>query len=232
MRIHGIHLQGIRAPRGEHRIAFDPGYNSVLASNPEDARALLCLLEALLYPTQFGEFASWVGPASHDNPRAGVSFSLGSGAYRVIADFQERRLVLGSYDAKAQSYERVSTDPAEIEEHLAQAGLAAHADFRLLLVRDAPPQSGGGGGAGAQAESAPGSAPRDAGAESRAERAALLVRARTLRDARDRVAQLEAAEKELAEVLDSSGPSDQLEDLEVRVERLRVYHRNSNGKGR
>ncbi len=90
MRIHGVHLQGIRAPRGEHRIAFASGYTVVQFADAEDARALLRLIDALLHPAEaFGNFASWVDPELGGSARAGLSFSIGAEAYQLIADFEE-----------------------------------------------------------------------------------------------------------------------------------------------
>ena len=78
MRIHGIHLQGIRAPQGEHRIAFDPGYNAVLGSDRTETLAVLGLLNALLYPSpDLAELEAYRDGPDGKPPRAGLSISFG-----------------------------------------------------------------------------------------------------------------------------------------------------------
>jgi hypothetical protein len=218
VRIHGIHLQGIHAPRGEHRIALDPGYSLVVAAQADESRALLRLVEALLYPTEsFGAFNDWIDPELGGSARAGLSFSLGSSAYRVIADFQERRLVLGSYQSAAGGYEKVSTEPAGIAQHLAQAGLPRYDDFRLLCLCQA------------DGETAPAPAPPRPAAPVAVtlertvpedERAARLARASQLRQARERLERLEAEEKELAGQ-QGRGADEPLEGLDDRIESYR-----------
>ncbi len=224
MRIHGIHLQGIRAPQGEQRIAFDPGYNAVVASDVDEARAVLRLIDALLYPSEaLGSFADWIDPVLASNARAGLSFSLGSAAFRLIADFQQRRLVLGRYDPGKERYERLSTEPSEIAKTLAGAGLPARADFERLLVCDlAPAGPGDGAEPHATARPAARSAPAARRPDPAAERRALGERVRSLRAARDQLAQLEAEEKEFGLDASSGGAlADQLDDVDEPVERFR-----------
>lgn len=133
MRIHGIHLQGIRAPQGEHRIAFDPGYNAVLGSDLAETQAVLGLLTALLYPAEGAEALSTYGETPDGKPaRAGLSLSFGADAYRVIADMAQQRLLLGRYDSARRTYERVATEPLSIEEALREAGLPERVPFQIL----------------------------------------------------------------------------------------------------
>ncbi len=220
MRIHGIHLQGIRAPQGEHRIAFDPGYTVIQSADAEDARALLRLIDALLHPAEaFGSFAGWVDPVLGGSARAGLSFSIGAEAYQLIADFEAQRLVLASYESASRSYTRISTDPDGIREHLARAGLPARADFLALELCEA-------GSLGVAVAPTPIAAPAasvEPAARPPAEtRGALEARAERLRKALRRVAQLEVEEKELASELGArASAGDQLEDLDARIERYR-----------
>ena len=131
MRIHGIHFRGIRAPQGEHRIAFDPGYNVVVASDALDAAALVRLIELLLYPREnLGTLSEFAADA---DARAELSFSLGD-TYRVILDFSRGRFVLAQQDPASDRYQRVSTDPVQICLVLREAGLPAQEDFAILQL--------------------------------------------------------------------------------------------------
>lgn len=137
MRIHGVHLQGIRNPPGEHRIAFDPGYCFVQARNADEARALLRLMTALLYPsggprTLGREFPS----AGGQSARAGLSFSLAGQAYRVILDLSRERVLLGRYHPDRSSYQRVATEPERIAACLSELGLPSREGFAALHVLD------------------------------------------------------------------------------------------------
>jgi hypothetical protein len=135
VRIHGIHFRGIHAPQGEHRIAFDPGYNVVVAPDAVDTLALVRLIELLLYPREdLGTLAEFAADAE---ARAELSFSLGD-TYRVILDFARGRFVLARQTPGSDGYERVSTDPVQICLVLREAGLPAPEDFAILHLLAAP----------------------------------------------------------------------------------------------
>ncbi len=139
MRIHGIHVQGLKAPGGEHRLNLDPAYNVVLAPDAQAGAALVALLRAFLFPrTDLGDLEIWRAPASGQPARAGLSFSFGSDAFRLIVDLDKQRLVLGRYDVASKSYERVSMDPGEIETCLHGAGLPNRDEFTILQLCQGP----------------------------------------------------------------------------------------------
>jgi hypothetical protein len=133
MRIHGIHVQGLKAPRGEHRLRFDSGYNVVVASDERAGAGLAALVRAFLFPrTDLGNLEIWGDPGAGQPARAGISLSFGREAYRLIVDLEKSRLVLGRYDTASERYERVSTDPDEIEACLHGAGLPTREEFMTL----------------------------------------------------------------------------------------------------
>ena len=236
MRIHGVHFQGIRAPQGEHRIAFDPGYNVAIAGAPDEARALLHLLEALLYPSPDRiRFAR----AGEQLPRAGLSFSFGSDAYRVILDFEKGRLLLGRYESGADTWQRMTTDAAETSRALAALGLPSREDFeRLHLlaagVHEGQPAREGTPEDTARAAAQPAREPKPEPAKKQPaprwrdqelERAKLQARLRILRSARERYLTLEREEKVLASELEGrSVLADGLDELDVRLERFRTQN--------
>jgi len=130
MRIHGIHLQGLRSPQGRHELAFEPGYNVVVFPGDGQALGLSRLLAALLYPdVSLADAGVWDALGSAERARAGVALSFGPDAYRLIADFEQRRVALARYDARKQDYERVSTELDEIGRLLRAAGLPRHEVF-------------------------------------------------------------------------------------------------------
>jgi hypothetical protein len=135
MRIHGIHVQGLKAPAGRHRLRFDPGYNSVFAPDEQAAAGLAALFCAFLYPrTDLGNLEIWRDPGAGEPARAGFSLSFGPEVFRLIVDLEKQRLVLGRYDAASKGYERVSTDPDEIEACLRGAGLPGREEFVTLQL--------------------------------------------------------------------------------------------------
>ena len=133
MRIHGLHVQGLRAPREMVGLELDSGYNAIVA-DPEGRDGFAALLRALLFPASYlGSYADWVDPHAEIPPRAGLAFSLGADLYRLIVDFARERLILGRYDGKRAGYARVSVDAAEIAVHLGAAGMPPREQFLPLL---------------------------------------------------------------------------------------------------
>ena len=133
MRVHAIHVQGLLRPRGVRRLTLEPGYNLIVAPEPEDCAGLRAALEALLYPeSALAGVEPWIDRAGDAAPRAGMVLTLGSQTLRVIADLAVGRLHLGRYDSASRSYQRVSTDPAEIEALLSKSGLPE----RAALLRE------------------------------------------------------------------------------------------------
>jgi hypothetical protein len=230
LRVHGIHLQGIRTPPGEHRLAFDPGYNAVIADSAANAQALVRLFEALLYPSDDpAALIGWKLPGDPKPARAGLSFSFGVDAFRVIADIEDGRMLLGRYDAGRKTYERVSTEPREIAAALAEAGLPSRDHFRALHLCDGPARASGPPTPVPTPATLPDPEPprvvvKAAEPEVDQQRAELELRLDELRAARDRFVDLEREEKHVAAELEQRAPLSQaLDDLDARVERFRDH---------
>ncbi len=132
MRIHGIHVQGLRS-LGVVRLELDPGYNAIVAG-ADQRDGMASLLRALLFPASYlGSYVDWIDPHAEHPPRAGLAFSLGADVYRLIIDFERERLLLGRYDRQRDTYARVSTDVEEIGERLQAAGMPLREQFLPLL---------------------------------------------------------------------------------------------------
>jgi hypothetical protein len=139
MRLHGIHLQGLRSPSGIYRLVFDPGYNLLACRDPEARDDLLALLRGMLYPgSDLGSYLDWRDPDAAQPPRAALSISFGSQAFRVVVDFANERMVLGCYEPQTETYRRLSTDPAEIAELLNEAGLPTREQWLRICAFDGP----------------------------------------------------------------------------------------------
>ncbi len=135
MRIHGIHVQGLRAPTGQHRLRLDPGYNVLLTRDEQGGAGLVALLSAFLYPrTDLGNLELWRDPASGLPSRAGLAFASEPDVFRLIMDLDKQRLVLGRHDPASNEYQRVSTDLGEIEACLRAAGLPSRDEFMTLQL--------------------------------------------------------------------------------------------------
>ena len=133
MRIHGIHLQGLRAPSGHAQLALDPAWASLSATDSARRDGLAALLRALLFPDRaIGSYFDWVDPESSAPARAGLSFSAGGESYRLIVDFARERMVLGRLDRESERYARVSTAPGQIAAKLAELGLPQIGDYMAL----------------------------------------------------------------------------------------------------
>ncbi len=135
MRIHGIHVQGLRAPTGQHRLRLDPGYNVLLTRDEQGGAGLVALLCAFLYPrTDLGNLELWRDPAAGLPSRAGLVFASEPDVFRLIMDLDKQRLVLGRRDPASNEYQRVSTDPGEIEACLRAAGFPSRDEFMMLQL--------------------------------------------------------------------------------------------------
>ena len=135
MRIHGIHVQGLRAPTGQHRLRLDPGYNVLLTRDEQGGAGLAALLCAFLYPrTDLGNLELWRDPAAGLPSRAGLAFASEPDVFRLIMDLDKQRLVLGRHDPASNEYQRVSTDLGEIEACLRAAGLPTRDEFMTLQL--------------------------------------------------------------------------------------------------
>jgi hypothetical protein len=228
MRLHALHLQGLRRPQGVTRLNLETGYTLLAVSEAEDGQAVRAALEALLYPaSRLSVVQPWVTDASELPPRVGLSFTLGSESLRTIADLGSGRVHLGRFDAEAGRYERVSTEPAEIETYLAEHGLPS--PERLLQERalgwDAPveppalatrPEVEAASGEREQLEAEL--------ARSEAQHRTLEeleARASRLRAAREHFVDLERRTKRHPELERLSALGDRIEGLESRVSRFR-----------
>jgi len=225
MRIHGLHVQGLKIPSGEHRIPFDSGYNAILAPDAEHSRALIELIRSLLFAgPDLEELQSWAAEEDSAAPRADLSISFGADAYRLIGDLTRRRLVLGRYDAGTGQFQRVSMDPAEITERLLEAGLPRRDQFAALNLYDPdfsasaavpdPPE---------EVAEPPAKPARESQAgQNGGHSPQVQERIRTLRDARERYIRLERDAKNLeAELSRRSVLADVVDDLDARVAQFR-----------
>jgi hypothetical protein len=225
MRIHGLHVQGLKIPSGEHRIPFDSGYNAILTSDAQHSRALIELIRSLLFASpDLEELQSWAADEDSRAPRADLSVSFGADAYRLIADLARRRLVLGRYDSGSGQFQRVSMDPAEITQCLLDAGLPGPDQFAALNVYDPDFASEAAAQDPPEEVAEPPSEPaarREAGRNGgRLPQA--QERVRTLRDARERFIRLERDAKNLeAELSRRSVLTDVVDDLDARVAQFR-----------
>jgi hypothetical protein len=228
MRLHALHLQGLRRPQGVTRLNLETGYTLLAVSGAEDAQAVRAALEALLYPaSRLSVVQPWVTDASELPPRVGLSFTLGSESLRTIADLGSGRVHLGRFDAEAGRYERVSTEPAEIETYLAEHGLPSRE--RLLQERalgwDAPVEPPA-PATRPEVEAASGEREQLEAELARSEAQhrtleELEARASRLRAAREHFVDLERRTKRHPELERLSALGDRIEGLESRVSRFR-----------
>jgi hypothetical protein len=143
MRIHGVHLQGLREPTGNAQLALDPAWATVPSGDPARREGMARLLRALLFPDRaIGRYGDWVDLDSSSPARAGLSFSAEGESYRLIVDFARERLVLGRLDRESGSYARVSTEPEAIAAKLALLGLPRLDDYTALAWIGIAPAEG------------------------------------------------------------------------------------------
>ncbi len=143
MRIHGIHVQGLRAIRDAHNLSFDSRYNAVLAANRESAQALYELFLALLYPETDLPRAEAVADLHGElPPRAALAMRLDAQALRVLLDLSKPRVALGRFDPVERSYRPVATRLPEIAAALRTAGRPERSSFGVLCVVPLEAQDG------------------------------------------------------------------------------------------
>jgi hypothetical protein len=203
MRIHAVHLKGLRFLPGEHRLDLDPGYNLIVAGTA--APRLAELLVSLFHcddDLRDGAF----GVESRTGTRVDLSLAFGADAYRLILDLEHARVVLARYDAATRQYARVGQG-AQVSVHLGGLGLPERAVLRTLHCHG----DASGASAAAEAEAASELTPEE------------RERLKLLRDARERLARiesdLESATRELGRKASLASLSD---DFDVRAERYRA----------
>ena len=233
MRIHGIHVQGLRAPMGHQRLKLATGYNVIFAPDTAACLGLEALCRAFLYPNdELGTHELWREPGAKTPARAGISLSFASLAYRLIIDFDRGRMVLGRFEPKTQTYQRLSTDPDRIVAELRAAGLPGREEYRVLHAPRLLPEL-----APRVEPERPAPPVKDPRVEQRARlqrelaeavarselREKIERRLRELRRARERLVPLEANRERLRqELTQRSVLSEAVEDLEPRLERVKA----------
>jgi hypothetical protein len=246
MRLHGIYVQGLRCPSGQQRVTVDPGYNLWVVPDVRTGESLAALLRGLLYPeTELGDLASWIDETAAVPPRAALSYSLDGQAYRLVVDFENRRLLLGRYDRETRQYARVSTRLAEVANHLRAAGLPGREELlELHWCHEEPTHEAPDLDTGLEPATDPTSepaAPVPAEAVGAAaavapglDREEISRRLSELRNARERLDTLEKAnERLLAEIETRSTLAGSLEDLDERVASFReLYDKRNQEHGR
>lgn len=222
MRIHGVHLQGLRSPGGRAQFNLDPGYNAIVCGSSDQSAGLGTLLRALLFPHQeLGPYADWIDPDAAAPARAGVALSLGGQAYRLIVDFPGERLLLGRYDRAAEGYERVSTDAAEIERYLCEAHMAPRDQFLPLYWHGRFQAHAPATDAGVEAERAGLERLLETAEQARRLQRELEPRRRQLEQARRRLRDLGRKQKEeIQELRARAALGMALDDLEEHVRRF------------
>ncbi len=243
MRIHGIHVQGLRAPSGHAQLALDPAWATLPAVDSARRGELGALLRALLFPDRaIGRYFDWVDPDSSAPARAGLSFGAEGDSFRLIVDFARERLVLGRLERETGRYARVSTVPSEIAAKFAALGLPPLPDYAALAWL-APDPRGPARSPRAQEPSGPvvaaAPAPLDSEAQAReieraegalaaAEavergRAELRVRIAARHTARERLLEAERDLKAAKQELSQLAPlAEGIEDVDERIGRYRA----------
>jgi hypothetical protein len=246
MRLHGIYVQGLRCPSGKQRVDVDPGYNLWVVPDVRTGEGLAALIHGLLYPgSELGDLAAWIDESAAVPPRAALSYSLGGQPYRLVVDFEHRRLLLGRYDRDTRQYARVSTDLGEVASHLRAAGLPrreellelhwcqeaaepAASDLDLVQEPATDPTA-------APARPVPEEAVRaEAAVAPVPDREELSRRLCELRNARERLETVESAHERLvAEIESRSELAGSLEDLDERIASFReLYEKRNHEHGR
>jgi hypothetical protein len=230
MRVHAIHVQGLRQPPGVHRLTLEGGYPLLVVPDAADAAGLRRTIEGLLYPdSALGSLEALIDPVSEVAPRAGLSLTLGVDSLRVIADLAAGRIHLGRYEAGAGAYERISTEPAEIRAILAKAGIPECEVLfgeRSLGWGEEPPPQAEGSDPGAEATARQRAQLLDDLERAESDRSGLEeleARASQLRAARERLVEAEREAKRGRSDLERHAlAAERFDGLEIRVRHYRA----------
>jgi hypothetical protein len=210
MRLHALHVRGLRAPPGAQGIPLRGAY-SLVTGQAASLDALLEVLVALLRPERaLRTLAELEDPASEEKARAVLTFRAGSEVYRAAADPERERLILARHEEAEDRFVRVATGPEEVDRALVELGRPVGDLFERLCVVSRKPA------ASAALAPAPERPPAAASTTTR-ERAA----ARTA--PRGELEELEAEERRLMKELERFAPLLAAGDeLESRLQRYRA----------
>ncbi len=114
MRLHRVHFEGLRSPRGSHAFLFRPGYNAVVSADPAQTLDFSRLLEGLLYPEELGPLGAWCARAGPDRARAALEFEASGDAYRIVVDFAVERLGVGRSGPGVRGYRLIASGLREV----------------------------------------------------------------------------------------------------------------------
>ena len=130
MRLHRVHLEGLRSPRGGHAFLFRPGYNAVLSADPAQRLGVRRLLEGLLYPEALGTLGDWQARAGPDPARAALEFETSGDAYRIVVDFVAEQVGVGR--SGPGGYRLLATGLGQVDACLDSLGRPPSQVFRAL----------------------------------------------------------------------------------------------------
>ena len=138
MRLHALHVQGLRAPPGSGTVRIDGGYT--LGVGPEPSLVgVRDLLLSLLCPEQAIEELSRLRDPSAGRPaRAVLTFRAAASVYRIAADLDRERVVLARHDPEAQGFVRIAAGATEVETGLLELGRPDSEGVRRLSLLCCP----------------------------------------------------------------------------------------------
>jgi hypothetical protein len=133
MRLHAMHVQGLRAARDIQHLSFDSRYNAVIAPDLDTALALHELLLSLLFPESELAHTEPIGEQKGElPPRAALALRLDTQELRVLLDLSKPRAALGRFDPVDRVYRPVATRLPEIGAALRAAGRPERSTFEAL----------------------------------------------------------------------------------------------------